>query len=128
MHTVVDRLLVKPEIRWPERDILLDRRREYLVIGVLEDNPDKFADLADICIGDRFPPDKDGAGCGSENAIEVLKKGAFPGTVRSDDRNPRIPGRDKIDIVERFHSAGIKIGEVSGFNEVHVSGTLNEKN
>jgi hypothetical protein len=128
MHTVVDRLLVKPEVGWPERDILLDRWREYLVIGILEDDSHEFPDLADICFGDRFPTDKDRAGGGSENAVEVLKKGAFPGTIRSDDRDPCIPRRDKIDFVQRFHSAGIKIGEVPCFNEVHVSVLYAKKN
>ncbi len=85
LNTVGDRLLVEAEVRRAECDVLLHGGGEYLVVGVLEDDPDELTHLAEVLLRDRFAPDQHLAGRGFENAVEVLEQGAFSCSVRPDN-------------------------------------------
>ena len=80
-HPVVDDLLIKPEVCRAECHILGDRGGDDLVVGILEDDTDKLAHLTDILFGDGFSPDEDRTRGRPEDTIEVLEKGALPGTI-----------------------------------------------
>jgi hypothetical protein len=55
MHPVVDGFLIETEVGRAECYILLNGRGKYLVIGILENDPDKLTYFTYIFFGDGFP-------------------------------------------------------------------------
>lgn len=112
-------LFVETEVGGTEGHILLDGRREYLVIGVLEDHPDHLSHFADVCPCYRLPMHQDLAGCRFHDPVEVLEKGALSGAIGSDNGNTGISWSDKIDAVQAGDTARVDIREISGLDQVH---------
>jgi hypothetical protein len=70
-----------------EGDVVVDRRAEKLVIGVLEDKADGGPDTADVLAGHREASDGNGPRGGLVDAVEMEHQRGFSGTVGTHQRN-----------------------------------------
>jgi hypothetical protein len=81
MYPVVDCLFIQPKIGRTECNILFDSWGKDLIVGILEDNTNKLAHLADIVFGDGFTANQNRTGCWFENAVKTFEERALSGTV-----------------------------------------------
>jgi hypothetical protein len=77
--------------------------------------------------GDGFAPDKNRAGRRFKDAVEVLKKRALPGAIRSDHRDAGVSRDNEIDVIQGSDIARVDIAEIAGLDEVHWYRKLDKK-
>ncbi len=95
------------EVRGAERHVVVNRRHEELVVGVLEHDPDALADLAEVGLRHGQPADPHLPGAAAEDAVQVQHQGRLAGAVRAEERDPLAFADGEIDAEERAVAVGI---------------------
>ena len=104
------------EVGRTERHVGADRGHEQLIVGVLEDDADAPADLAEVRLGHGQPADVDSAALGSVDAVEVQDQGGLAGAIRAEYGNAFATVDREVDAVERDMPVGIREGDVGEVN------------
>ena len=77
---------LKAQVFRPERHIVLDKRRDQLVVGVLEHHAAGFAHQVDVRVVGRVHPVHDHASLiGDEKGVQVFRQRRFPRPVAAED-------------------------------------------
>lgn len=99
----------EPEVRRAEGDVPADRGHEELVVGVLEDDADPSADLAEVVVVDGQAVHDDAAGVGTQDPVEVQHEGGLARAVRPEDGEPLARSHPQVQAVQR--PVAVRVGE-----------------
>src|SRR6185369_4100478 len=90
-----------------ERDVVVHGRHEQLIVGILEDDADALAHLAQVGLGDREARDPHLARAAPEDAVEMEDEGGLAGAVRAEQRDPLAFVDPEVDAEERAVAVGV---------------------
>ena len=113
MHAGLELGTTNPEVRGAEGDVVVHDRHEQLVIGVLEDDPDTLADLAQVRLRDRQPGHPHLARPTSEDAVEVKDERRLARAVRPEERDALALVDREVDAEQRAVAIGIGEGDAA---------------
>ena len=110
---------VEAHVEGSERDLVADRRREHLGVGVLEDEPDAAAEAArelfvlEVVFGDVGAERAVGAGVGEQQTVEQLEQRRLPAAVRTEQRDLLARVDRQRHAVERGEPPEVRVLEVA---------------
>jgi hypothetical protein len=93
-----------------EHNVIEDRGRDELCIGVLEDETDFLARVCLVVFGNRCAVDDEFAVVGNERRVQVFKKCRLPSTVATDERDHFVGVHREVDIVHPDCPVGVSMG------------------
>ena len=106
VHPGAHRLSIESHVQRAEGDILLDRRHEDLIVGILEEHADPLPHLRDVRSVDAEPAHADRS-LPVQQPDEVVEEGGLAGAVRAEDRD-RLGGlQDEVHAAQRLHAIRI---------------------
>ena len=104
-------------------DVLKHRWHEQLVVRVLENHPNRAADVPEGGLGEGKIADAHCAALRRERAVEMEQQGRFAGPV-GPDHGHRLAVMDaKGDAAHRGGAVGISVAQILDFNDVMAHGT-----
>jgi hypothetical protein len=112
VHPVADRVAVEAEVEGAEGDVLGDGRHEELVVGVLEHEPDRRSQLAqviaDLQAGHLELP------LPAQQPVEMEHQRRLAGAVRAEDGDALAVGHVQVEPVEPEHAVRIAVPQPAG--------------
>ena len=105
---VLDLLARAAAVERAERDVLADGRHEQLVVGVLEDEPDAGAQVADVVVADAQAGDLELA-LALQQRVELEHQRRLAGAVGAEDGDALAVGDVQVDAVEAGDA--VRVGE-----------------
>ena len=113
VHAGLELGTTNPEVGRAEGDVVVHGRHEQLVIGVLEDDPDTLADLAQVRLRDRQPRHPHLARPTAEDAVEVKDERRLACAVRPEERDALALVDREVDAEQRAVAIGVGEGDAA---------------
>ena len=107
---LADDVACKPQVLGTERDVVLDRGRDDLVVGMLEHDTDELAQLPYArLVARRDTVDGHGAALRQQDPVREARERRLAGTVGAQDRD-LFPGCDREGhAIQRTHAPGGRV-------------------
>ena len=117
-----DARFIQSEVERAEGDIVENRRHEELIIRILQNDADLFADLLPGFGGHGKIADRHRSLLRQQTAVEVLQKRRFSRTVGADDADRLPVDNSEADAPERLRPVGISKMHIRKIDDVMAHG------